>query len=117
MKKHVIQIITIVLLLAAGRILGGIIPFPAPLISMILFLILLLTNILNEEHYRGGLSDLILKNLAFFFLPPALRVLGSLDLFEGVVVKLLLVMLISNVLIMGVTGMVTQKLLKGEHHD
>ncbi len=117
MKKHIIQILSIVLLLAAGRILGKLIPFPAPLISMILFLVLLLTGLLNEEHYRGGLSDLILKNLAFFFLPPSVRVLGSLNLFEGVIFKLLLVMLVSNVLIMGVTGMVTQRLLKGEHHD
>ena len=117
MKKHIIQIITIVLLLAAGRILGSFIPFPAPLISMILFLVLLLTGVMKEEYFRGGISDLVLKNLAFFFIPPSVRVLSSLDLFEGVVLKLFLVVMISNVLIMGVTGMVTQALLKGEHHD
>ena len=115
--KHIKEIAAIALLYAAGLILGRLIPFPSALLSMILFSLLLWTGILKEETFAGGISDIILKNLAFFFLPPSMKVLASLDLFEGVVVKLVLVMLISNILIMGVTGMVTQRLLKGEHHD
>lgn len=105
----------IVLLLAAGILIGRIIPFPSSLSSMILLLILLITGVLKEEYFNGGLSDLILKNLAFFFLPPAVKVIDSLGMLEGVWFKLILIMLISNILVMGVTGVVVQLFLKTEH--
>ena len=112
------EIILITLLLAAGILIGKIIPFPSSLSSMILLLLLLITGVFKEEYFTGGISDLILKNLAFFFLPPAVKVIDSLGILEGVWVKLVLIMLISNVLVMGVTGMVVQLFLKTEKdHD
>jgi holin-like protein len=112
------EIILIALLLAAGILLGKVIPFPSSLSSMILLLILLLSGVLKEEYFTGGISDLILKNLAFFFLPPAVKVIDSLGILEGVWVKLILIMLISNILVMGVTGVVVQLFLKTEKdHD
>ncbi|RDG34089.1 CidA/LrgA family protein [Oceanispirochaeta sp. M1] len=112
------EIILIALLLAAGILIGKLIPFPSSLSSMILLLLLLITGVFKEEYFTGGISDLILKNLAFFFLPPAVKVIDSLGILEGVWVKLVLIMLISNVLVMGVTGMVVQLFLKTEKdHD
>nr|WP_281289997.1 CidA/LrgA family protein [Oceanispirochaeta crateris] len=90
------------------------VPFPSSLISMILLLILLITGVLKEEYFTGGISDIILKNLAFFFLPPAVKVIESLGVLEGIWIKLVLIMFISNVLVMGVTGAVVQLLLKTE---
>lgn len=112
------EIILITLLLLAGVLIGKIIPFPSSLGSMILLLILLMTGVLKADYFSGGLSDLILKNLAFFFLPPAIKVIESLGILEGVWVKLILIMLLSNILVMGVTGVVVQLFLKTEQgHD
>ena len=112
------EIILITLLLLAGVLIGKIIPFPSSLGSMILLLILLMTGVLKADYFSGGLSDLILKNLAFFFLPPAVKVIDSLGILEGVWVKLIVIMFISNVLVMGVTGVVVQFFLKTEKdHD
>jgi len=110
--KMLKEIVVIALLFAAGKLLEAASGFPAPLGSMILLTLLLLSGVLKEELFRGGLSDLILKNMSFFFLPPGIRVLDSLHILEGAVVKLVLIMLISNVLVMGVTGTVVQFVLK-----
>ncbi len=117
MVKLFREILIVLLLLAAGLLLGRIIPFPSSLISMLLFLALLLSGVLKEEYFAGGLSDMVLKYLSVFFIPPSMRVLDSLALLEGVWPRILLVVLISNVLIMGVTGLTVQLLLKTEHHD
>ncbi|MDC7234588.1 MAG: CidA/LrgA family protein [Spirochaetales bacterium] len=117
MIKLIREITLIALLLGAGILIGKIIPFPSSLSSMILLLVLLLTGVLKEDYFSGGISDLILKNLAFFFLPPAVKVIESLGLLEGVWVKLVLIMLISNFLVMGVTGVVVQLFLKAEHEE
>ena len=111
------EIVIVLLLLAAGILLGRVVPFPSSLISMLLFLGLLLSGLLKEENFKGGLSDLVLKYLSVFFIPPSMKVLDSLALLEGVWPRILLVVLISNVLIMGVTGLTVQLLLKTEHQD
>jgi len=114
MKNFIREIVIIILILSAGLVLERIIPFPGSLISMILFTVLLLTGALKEEYFREGISDFILRNLSFFFLPPAVRILESLDLLQGVWIKLIIIMIISNALVMGVTGMVVQFLLREE---
>ncbi|QEN09528.1 CidA/LrgA family protein [Oceanispirochaeta crateris] len=112
--KIIKELLIILLLLFVGILLGKMVPFPSSLISMILLLILLITGVLKEEYFTGGISDIILKNLAFFFLPPAVKVIESLGVLEGIWIKLVLIMFISNVLVMGVTGAVVQLLLKTE---
>jgi holin-like protein len=85
---------------------------------MILFLILLLSGVIKKESFDGGISDFILKNLSFFFLPPAVRILESLDVLQGGIAKLIIVMMISNTLVLAVTGMAVQYFIKtGETHD
>ncbi len=116
MKKTIREIVVVLLILFAGLAAERILSFPGSLISMALFAVLLLTGVLKEEYFRGGVSDLILKNLSFFFLPPAVRVVESLDLLQGVWAKLFLIMIISNTLVMAVTGMVVQVLLKEDRH-
>lgn len=117
MIRIIKEIVIILLLLAAGLLIEKMTAFPSSLISMILFTLLLLTGVIKEESFSGGFSDLILKNLSFFFISPAVRVIDSLDLLQDVWVKLLLIMIISNILVMGVTGTVVQMILnKGEKH-
>ena len=117
MIRYIRELLVILILLTAGLLAEKAIPFPGSLISMILFLTLMQAGVIQEEYFVGGLSDLILKNLSFFFLPPAVRVVESLDLLKGVWVKLIIIMFISNALVMGVTGLVVQLFLKKEEHD
>ena len=111
------EIVTIFLIYMTGLGIASFIPVPASLISMVLFFILLLTKVLKEDKYIK-ISALILRNLSFFFIVPAVKILNSMDILSGNILKILSVLIISNILVMAVTGKVVQMLLKkGETYD
>lgn len=111
------EIVSVGLIYLIGSLLGRFIPVPASLMSMVLFFILLATGVLRADRYKH-ISRIILGNLAFFFLPPAIKILDSTDVISGNLLKLVAVLVISNFLVMGVSGLVVQMLLKKEDsHD
>jgi holin-like protein len=109
----VYEILTIGLIYLAGEMLSRVLPVPASLISMVLFFILLMTRAVKADRY-GQISALILGNISFFFLPPAILILDSMDIVSGNVLKILIVLILSSVIVMGVSGMVVQLVLRNE---
>ena len=107
------ELISLALLYLAGSLLSGPIPVPAALMSMALFFILLKTGVLKADRYTH-LSRIILANIAFFFLPPAIQILDFLDVLSGNMLKIMTVLVVSNFLVMGVSGLVVQVLMKKE---
>ncbi len=108
------EVLTIGLIYLSGELLSKVIPVPGSLLSMVLFFILLITKVLRADRY-GFITALILGNLSFFFLPPAILILDSMDVVNGNVLKILTVLTVSNVLVMGVSGVVVQAVLKKEN--
>ena len=106
-----IEILLIGLIYLAGVGLGMIIPVPIGLLSMALFFLLLMTGLLKDRLFTK-ISTLILSNLAFFFIPPAVEIVDSMSVLEGNYLKLIIVMVISNICVMAVTGLVVQAVLK-----
>ena len=105
------EVLTIGLIYLSGELLSNVIPAPGSLLSMVLFFILLITKGLRADRY-GLITALILGNLSFFFLPPAILILDSMDVVKGNIIKILIVLTVSNVLVMGVSGVVVQAVLK-----
>jgi len=97
----------------AGLLLALIIPVPSSLRSMSIFFILLQTGVLKEERFKS-ISTLVLGNLAFFFIPPCLKIINSFHLLEGITFKILLALTVSNISVLVVTGLVVQFVLKRE---
>ena len=110
------EVLTIGLIYLSGELLSNVIPAPGSLLSMGLFFILLITKVLRADRF-GFISALILGNLSFFFLPPAIRILDSMDVVNGNIIKILIVLTVSNFLVMGVSGVVVQAVLKKEDAD
>lgn len=110
------EIVTILLIYIGGAALSFIIPVPGSLLSLFLFFILLLTKVFKEERYKL-LSGLVLRNLAFFFIPSAVQVIDSVDILHGSIGKIALILIISNILVMIVSGIVIQLLLKKGRKD
>lgn len=106
-KQIVYEVVTVGVIFEVGVFGSSFIPVPGSLISMGLFFILLRTKWLDAQKYQC-VSTLILKNLAFFFIPPAVQIINSMDELTGSIVKLVVILVISNVLVMGVTGLVVQ---------
>lgn len=86
-------------------------PIPGNVIGMLLLLIALLSNIIKPESIEE-VSNYLLNNLAFFFVPASIGILGCADILKGNVTKILIVCVISTSLVLVVTAYTVQFLTK-----
>lgn len=92
-------------------------PLPGGLIAMALFFLLLKTGAAKVRDLTS-VTPFLLIHIGFFFIPPAVKVVEESAALHGVILKLVLILVISNILVMGVTGRVIQSILtKGGHHE
>lgn len=78
-------------LLAAG--LG--VPLPASVIGILLLLIALRTGRLAESRVEGA-ANFLTANMAFFFLPSAVEIIGNVEAVRPVLFRLILVCVLST---------------------
>ena len=86
------------------------IPLPGNILAMLILFFLLCTKIVKVEQI-AEMSAFFLKRLPFFFLPPAIGILGVYDVLKGNILVLLLLSIIATILTMAITGKVTDILL------
>ncbi|MFD3155903.1 CidA/LrgA family protein [Haloimpatiens sp. FM7330] len=84
---------------------------PGNVIGMILLLLLLCTNAIRLSMIEH-VSDFLLKNLAFFFLPAGVGLISCLGILNGNWLAFLCICLISTIIIILVTGLTIQLLKK-----
>ncbi|MCT4586080.1 MAG: CidA/LrgA family protein [Peptostreptococcaceae bacterium] len=101
------QIALIFLIWLISDFIGLYIPLPSGLIGMILLFLILKTKLLKVEFFND-LSDFMLKNLAFFFIPPGVMILKSLDIIKANIIPLSVIILISTIIVMALTSLVVQ---------
>ena len=87
-------------------------PIPLGLLGMGIFAGLFLTGVRKAGNFPV-LVPFALAHMAFFFIPPAVAILEVQGITLGDGVKILILLVVSNILVMGVTGMVVQRILKG----
>ncbi|SNT10226.1 holin-like protein [Anaerovirgula multivorans] len=97
----------------AGELLNKIlgIPVPGNVIGMIILLILLITGIIKLEMIEK-ISKFLLDHLAFFFVPAAANILNNLQLIQSQWLPIMGVILISTVVVMTVTGLTVEFLIR-----
>lgn len=91
-------------------------PLPGSIVGMLILLILLFTRILKPEHIAET-ADFLLNNMAFFFVPAGVGVMVSYTFLSGSYFKSVASIVLSTILVMVVTGGVTQILVKKETKD
>jgi len=105
----VIQCSVIFAFLALGELLvyltGA--PIPSSIIGMILLTFSLQTGIV-KEHWVDRLSDFLVKNLGFFFVPAGVGLLRCLDIIKAQWLPIIMATLVSTILIIATTGWVHQ---------
>ena len=91
---------------------------PGSVIGMLLLFVLLKSGIIKLEWIKEGTS-FILRNLTLFFIPVTIGFINYLELFSGRGIYLLLIAILSTAIVMGVSGIVSQRLAKGKEvqHD
>lgn len=86
-------------------------PIPGSITGMILLLVLLLTGVIKEKQIAET-ADFFLKNMGFFFIPAGVGVMVSYQALEGRYVQTIVAILASTLIVMAVTSLVTQFLIK-----
>ena len=108
-----------------GLLVENVLPiaFPASVIGMILLFLLLACRMVKVEHIRE-LSDFLLSNMAFFFIPAGVSMMNYFDILRSSILKLLLICFLTMVLTFLVTactvrGMrrILQRKREGAAHD
>ncbi len=82
-------------------------PIPGNVIGMLILFVGLYTGMIKLEMI-DRISDFLLENLSFFFLPAAVSLITSFGLLEGKWSEILTVSIISTVIILGVTGLTVE---------
>lgn len=84
---------------------------PGSVVGLLLLFTLLMTNVIKLEWIEDG-AQFLISNLVFFFIPATVGVMNYFDLFKGKGILLILVVLISTGLVMTISGLVSQYLIK-----
>lgn len=88
-------------------------PLPGSIVGMLILLILLFTRSLKPDDIAET-ADFLLNNMAFFFIPAGVGVMVSYTLLSGSYFESVASIVLSTVVVMLVTGGVTQFLVKKE---
>lgn len=100
---------------AIGLLIRPLIVIPGSILGMILLFIALTSGVLKEKHIKD-ISDFLLTNIAFFFVPASVGIMALKGLSSDVLVPLVIIALVSTFTTMAGTMLITQ-LLTREKED
>ena len=111
--KYIRQFLWILLFSFAGELLKFVIPLPvtASIYGLLLLLLALVTGILRLESVKET-SKFLIEIMPLMFIPAAVGLLESWEALSGILIQVLTATVVSTVLVMGVSGMVTQALIR-----
>ncbi|MBW4829304.1 MAG: CidA/LrgA family protein [Clostridiaceae bacterium] len=104
--------------LFVGHLLQHIIglPIPATIIGMVILLICLVTGIIKVEMIED-VSEFLLDHITFFFIPSAVGIISSLEYVKDDWLPIIIVIVLSTIIVIGVTGLTVQVLKRLQRGD
>ena len=87
---------------------------PASIIGMLILTLLLKLKVVKLEWVRG-LTDFLIANLGFFFVPPGVALMLYFDLIKAEILPIALATLLSTIIVLIITGQTHQVVSKGEN--
>lgn len=110
--KYIKQFSVILSISFIAELLEVIIPLPiaASIYGLVLMLVGLMTKIIPLESVEGA-ADLLVEIMPVLFIPPAVGIMTSFDVLKMLLIPLTVIIVLSTILIMAVTGSVTQQII------
>ncbi|SCG97049.1 MULTISPECIES: CidA/LrgA family protein [unclassified Romboutsia] len=96
--------------------LQNIIVVPGNIIGMILLFLLLQFKIIKLEKVNE-LGDLLINNMAIFFVPAGVSLIRSLDLISQNIFVLIMTISLSTIAVMYITGFVVEKMISKKYKE
>ena len=111
--KYAYQVMIIGGISLAGEILNYLLPLPVPagVYGLFLLLLLLCTKVLKLEAIEAT-GNFLLDTMPIMFIPASVGLIDSYDAMKAILIPLIVTCLISTVVVMGVTGKVTEFMVK-----
>jgi len=105
----------ILLSLLAGNFLSAhfSLPIPGNIIGMTLLLFALIFGVVKVRTIKP-VCDFLLQNMALFFVPVGVGMVAHFDLIGREFLPITVSMIASTFLVMGATGLIAQRMLKGK---
>lgn len=86
-------------------------PIPGTIIGMLLLFILLYTKLLKLSSIERA-GNFLLLNMTIFFLPPAVKLLDTMNLLKNGTLKIMFLVIFSTILTMVITAKTVEYLIK-----
>lgn len=111
--KFVKQFLIVLIISFIGEVLGRFLflPVPGSIYGLVLMLICLCTKIIKVEDVKE-VSSFLIEILPLMFIPAAVGLVESYTNFKSILVPVIVITAVSTVIVMGVSGFVTQVLIK-----
>lgn len=115
--RFIKQFSIILFLSFLGEILHDLIPLPIPasVYGLLLMLILLQSHILKLDQVKEA-SEFLIEIMPVMFIPAGVGLLTSWDALQPVFFPIVVIILVTTVFVMAVTGGVTQKMIRSEQN-
>ena len=103
--RIVLQLGLIIAVCLAGEQISDMLPIDVPsnICSMVLLLVFMLGGVIKMECISDA-ADFLLDNMAIFFVPAAVAVMGIFGQIEDVVIKLVLITFLTTIIVFFVTS-------------
>lgn len=111
--KFIKQLAIILSISFIAEVLEYLIPLPvaASIYGLILMLVGLMTKIIPLEKVEGA-ADFLVEILPILFIPPTVGIMTSVEALQQMLVPLCVISVVSTILIMVVTGRVSQTVIR-----
>lgn len=116
--KYIKQLTIILLIAFAGELLHALLPLmiPASIYGLTLMLALLMSGVLKVEQV-GETADFLVSVMPVMFIPAAVGLMDAWPVLKPVLLPVAAIMCITTVVVMAVTGRVTQRLMGKKGRD
>lgn len=111
--KYLLQFCRILIVAFVSEIIHELLPLPIPasIYGIIIMFLLLETGVLKPESVRET-GKFLIEIMPVMFIPAAVGLIDSWDLIAPSIVSYVVVTVVSTLLVMGVSGIVTQAVIR-----
>lgn len=102
----------------AGELLNAILPLPVPasVYGLVIMFLLLCTKIVKLEQVET-VAEFLMSIMPLFFIEPTVGIMNSYGLVKGKILPLFIACFLSFVVVMVVTGLISQAIIRFQHKD
>ena len=116
--KFIKQLLIILSISFVAEVMEYFIPLPvaASIYGLVLMLIGLVTGLIPLKEVEDA-ADFLVEIMPIMFIPATVGIMTSIDALKQILVPLCVISIVSTVLVFGVTGRVTQGIIRRDHKN